>query len=95
MATVAREALEVHTHRVAEEGLLYGDREWFADQRTPVRRMGVSCHAEHGVFVFSLWQADVCTGTFRLTIADAPELIANLLDGLADPDGTPDLKLVE
>ena len=85
----------VHTRPVAEEGLLYGDREWFADQRTPVRRMAVSCHMEQGVFVLSLWQADVCTGTFRLTMADAPALVAKLLDGLADPDAGPDLKLVE
>ena len=80
---------------MAEEGLLYGDRVWFADQRTPVRRMAVSCHVEHGVFVLSLWQADVCTGTFRLPIADAPDLIAKLAEGLADPDGGPDLRVVE
>jgi len=68
---------------------------WFADQRTPVRRMGVSCHVEHGVFVLSLWQADVCTGTFRLSMADAPALVAKLLEGLNDPDAGPDLKLVQ
>jgi hypothetical protein len=80
---------------VAEEGLLYGDRVWFADQRTPVRRMAVSCHVENGVFVLSLWQADACTGTFRLPIADAPDLIAKLLDGLGEPEGGPDLRVVE
>ena len=90
----------MHTRRMAEQGLLYGDREWFADQRTPVRRMAVSCHVEHGVFVLSLWQADVCTGTFRLPMADAPTLAAKLLEGLPsnagpDADAGPDLKLVE
>jgi hypothetical protein len=75
---------------VAERSLLFGRKTWFADARTPVRRMGVSQHPEEGVVVVSLWQGEVCTGTFRLPMADAPRLIAELADalGAALPVGT-------
>jgi hypothetical protein len=67
---------------VAERSLLFGRKTWFNDARTPVRRMGVSQHPEEGVVVVSLWQGDVCTGTFRLPMADAPRLISELADAL-------------
>jgi hypothetical protein len=67
---------------VAERSLLFGRKIWFSDARTPVRRMGVSQHPEEGVVVVSLWQGDVCTGTFRLPMADAPRLISELADAL-------------
>ncbi|HEV7887154.1 MAG TPA: hypothetical protein VGO92_06310 [Acidimicrobiales bacterium] len=67
---------------MAERDLLYGRKAWFADDRTPVRRMGVSPHPEAGVVVVSLWQGETCTATFRLPIHDAPRLIGTLANAL-------------
>ena len=36
------------------EGHLYGDRVWFSDTRSPVRRMGISTHAVDSTIVISL-----------------------------------------
>src|SRR6266850_133986 len=58
------------------EGLLFGDRAWFHDTRTPARRMAVSAHADDGIIVVSFWQGDTCTATFRLPLADGARLIA-------------------
>jgi hypothetical protein len=66
-----------------EEGLLSGERTWFFDPRTPLRRMGVASHPEQGVVVLSLWTGDTCTATFRLPMADAARLISSLANGLA------------
>jgi hypothetical protein len=64
--------------------------EWFSDERTPVRRLKSSWHPEAGVVVLSLWQGDHCTGTFRLPIAGAPDLIHLLVDALADTPAPPE-----
>jgi hypothetical protein len=69
---------------VAEVSLLYGDREWFHDARTPERRMAVSTHVDAGVVVVSFWQGDVCTATFRLRLADAARVVSRLTAGLAE-----------
>ena len=77
---------------MAEEGLVLGDRVWFADPRTPARRLAVSSHPEAGVVVFSLWQDDRCTGTFQLPVDDAPALVAALTEGMTTagpPPGAP------
>lgn len=58
---------------------------WFTDSRTPVRRMKVSRHEDADLIVLSLWQGGRCTGTFRLPVENAPELIHLLVDGLASP----------
>ncbi len=71
---------------MAEEGIVLGERVWFADPRTTARRLAVSSHPEAGVVVLSLWQDDRCTGSFRLPIADAPALVAALTEGLT-PSG--------
>jgi hypothetical protein len=68
---------------VAEVGLLYGDRVWFTDARSPFRRLAVSSHPESGVVILSLWSGDTCTGTFRVPMADAAGLIATLAEGMA------------
>jgi hypothetical protein len=68
---------------VAEVGLLYGDRVWFTDARSPFRRLAVSSHPESGVVILSLWTGDTCTGTFRVPMADAAGLIATLAEGMA------------
>jgi hypothetical protein len=59
-----------------------GGRLWFDDQRSPDRRLGLSTHTEAGVVVLSFWQGDICTGTFRLTLRDAPTVIAALAAAL-------------
>jgi hypothetical protein len=72
-----------------EEGLLSGDRTWFFDPRSPMRRMGVASHPEQGIVVLSLWNGDTCTATFRLPMADAARLISSLADGLASSISEP------
>jgi hypothetical protein len=76
---------------VAEEGLLFGDRAWFYDTRTPARRMAVSSHPDEGILVVSFWQGEACTVTFRLRLVDGARLITAVADGMAaglptDPD---------
>jgi hypothetical protein len=68
---------------VAEESLLIGDHAWFYDVRTPIRRMAVSTHAEHGVVILSTWLGDTCTGTFRLPLSQSASLISVLAAGMA------------
>jgi len=70
--------------RVLVEGHLYGDRTWFCDTRSAVRRMGVSTHPVDSTMVISLWQGDVCTGTFRLPAHDAARLISTLAYGMTE-----------
>lgn len=66
------------------EGHLYGERVWFSDARGVVRRMGVSTHPADSTIVISLWQGDVCTGTFRLPANDAARLISTLAYGMTE-----------
>jgi hypothetical protein len=77
---------------VPVEGHLYGERVWFCDARGHVRRMGLSTHPADSTIVISLWQGDVCTGTFRLPAKDAARLISTLAYGLTEaiPRQTPD-----
>jgi hypothetical protein len=72
------------------EGHLYADREWFHDARGPVRRMGVSGHPADSTLVISLWQGDVCTGTFRLPALEAARLISTLAYGMSESISAPD-----
>ena len=57
--------------------------EVFLDARGDGRAMRVSWHAEADVVVLSLWSGGTCTGTFRLPVADVPDMIDALRDGLA------------
>jgi hypothetical protein len=50
---------------------------WFADARG--RSLRATWHPEAGMVVFSLWQADRCVGTFRLSATDAA-ILRDLLD---------------
>lgn len=74
------------------ESHLYGERVWFHDARGAVRRMGISTHPGDSTIVISLWQGDVCTGTFRLPAKDAALLISTLAYGMTEviPDHWPD-----
>jgi len=49
---------------------------WFEDARG--RSLKASWHPESGIVVISLWESDRCIGTFRLPVADAPELMVLL-----------------
>ncbi|HEX4435035.1 MAG TPA: hypothetical protein VH012_09390 [Acidimicrobiales bacterium] len=66
------------------EGHLYGERTWFYDTRSPVRRMAVSAHDGDSTMVISLWQGDSCTGTFRLPAPEAARLISTLAYGMTE-----------
>jgi hypothetical protein len=56
--------------------------EVFVDQRGAARCLRLAWHTEADVVVLSLWQADRCTGSFRLAIADVPRFVQALVDGL-------------
>jgi len=43
--------------------------------------MRLSWYAETGVAVFSIWQGETCTGTFRVPITDLPRLVETLQRG--------------
>ena len=66
------------------EGLLFGERVWFHDTRSPARRLGVSTHPYDSTVVLSFWQGNSCTGTFRLPVADAARLISTLAFGMSE-----------
>jgi hypothetical protein len=55
--------------------------EVFFDVRGSSRSMRLSWYADTGVAVFSIWQGGMCTGTFRLAIADLPRMIDTLQSG--------------
>ena len=56
----------------------------FVDARTPDKAMRVSWHHEAAVVVVSLWRADTCVGTLKLTPDEVPRLISALAAGLAE-----------
>jgi hypothetical protein len=80
---VAKASIRCDNRNVPVEGHLYGERVWFYDARGQVRRMGVSGHPADSTLVISLWQGDVCTGTFRLPAPDAARLISTLAYGMS------------
>jgi hypothetical protein len=57
--------------------------EVFLDERGQGRSLRVSWHTEIGVVVLSLWREGVCAGTFRLPVAEVPDLIEVLRGGLS------------
>ena len=56
--------------------------EVFVDHRGDARALRLAWHIEADVVVLSLWQADRCSGTFRLAIYDVPRFVAALVEGL-------------
>ena len=54
----------------------------FLDARGGDRALRVSWHQDAGMVVLSLWRENVCTGSFRLTVDEVPELIEMLRSGL-------------
>ncbi|MHB1431517.1 MAG: hypothetical protein ACYCVZ_05305 [Streptosporangiaceae bacterium] len=55
--------------------------EVFFDVRGEARTMRLSWYADSAVAVFSIWQGNRCTGTFRLPFADLDRMIATLHAG--------------
>jgi hypothetical protein len=78
---------------VAEARPVAAAREWFVDQRGVVRRMQVSWHPGERIVVFSLWQGDSCTGTFRLPIEEAGRVVALLGGSLAEAASGPGVEV--
>lgn len=56
----------------------------YLDARGHERALRVSWHTDTDLVVLSLWRDNVCTGSFRLSIDEVPDLIQVLRDGLAD-----------
>jgi hypothetical protein len=56
--------------------------EVFLDARGEGRALRLAWHTEADVVVLSLWQADRCSGTFRLPLDDVPRFVAALVEGL-------------
>lgn len=61
---------------------------WFADPRGHGRGLRVTAHPETGMVVLSLWRADECAATVRLTPEEAAGLVGALGAGLAELVGT-------
>ncbi len=55
--------------------------EVFFDVRGNSRSMRLSWYSDTGVAVLSIWQGGMCTGTFRLAIADLPRMVETLQRG--------------
>jgi hypothetical protein len=81
---VAEKGRRCDNRHVPVEGHLYAERVWFHDARGHVRRMGVSTHPADSTIVISLWQGDICTGTFRMPAKDAARLISTLAYGMSE-----------
>ena len=54
----------------------------FFDARGDDRALRVSWHHDVDLVVVSLWRDNVCSGSFRLTVDEVPELIDMLRRGL-------------
>jgi hypothetical protein len=66
--------------------------EVFFDVRGESRTMRLSWYADSSVAVFSIWQGNRCTGTFRLPFGDLVRMVETLEAGppsLADGQGQP------
>ena len=53
----------------------------FEDVRGEGRTLRVSWHGADGVVVLSMWRQNECTGSFRLPVADLPDLLRAITDG--------------
>ena len=61
------------------------DGEVFFDVRGEARSMRLSWYANSRVAVFSIWQGNRCTGTFRLPLADLDRMVRTLQAGPPSP----------
>ena len=51
--------------------------------------MRASWHRDARIVVLSLWTDELCTGTFRLRLEDAPDLVHLLVDAMAQAPPAP------
>jgi hypothetical protein len=58
--------------------------EVFFDARGEDRALRLSWYPDSGVMVFSVWNGDVCTATFRLAAPDLPALMDTLAQGVQE-----------
>ena len=72
-----------HTGGVPQVTPLPAAGEVFIDARGFGRALRVTWHGEADLVVLSLWHGGMCSGTFRLPVAEVPDLIDVLRDGLA------------
>jgi hypothetical protein len=56
----------------------------YFDSRGEGRTLRVSWHHADGLVILSLWHANVCVGSFRLSADDVPALVETLVAGLSD-----------
>src|SRR5262245_49707562 len=63
--------------------------EVFFDVRGEARTMRLSWYANSAVAVFSIWQGNRCTGTFRLPFGDLERMIGTLQSGPPHPGEGP------
>ncbi len=54
----------------------------FLDARGRDRALRISWHTDAAVVVLSLWRDNLCTGSFRLSVDEVPDLIDLLRTGL-------------
>jgi hypothetical protein len=59
--------------------------EVFFDVRGEARSMRLSWYADSKVAVFSIWQGNLCTGTFRLPFVDLARMVQTLQSGPPAP----------
>lgn len=59
----------------------------FLDARGDDRALRLSWHDEADMVVLSLWRENVCVGSFRLSSADVPGMLAFLSSGFATTYG--------
>ena len=61
-----------------------GNRVMIEDARNHGGFLRATWHPEARQFVVSIWEGSVCVAATRVTLADAPHLVAVLVDGMAD-----------
>jgi hypothetical protein len=62
----------------------FAHRVFLEDSRANGLYLRVTWHPEHRQFVFSEWHGDICVSAVRVPVAEAPELLTLLANGLAD-----------
>ena len=64
-------------------------RVFVEDARRNGQYLRVTWHAEQQQFVVSNWDDNVCVGATRVAPRDVPDLVALLVEGLADAGSPP------
>jgi hypothetical protein len=83
LSSLAQPLLDAEPIRRASSPAAKRRRVLLSDARSNGKHLRVTWHRERGLFVVSIWNDDVCTGTVQVPVANAPELISLLVDGLA------------